>query len=83
MKFLLFGQKKLIIGYDKNATIKHPDYSFATGYYNYKKLSLTLPNVETKIIACCGHLPHEEYPKKVAGLFTGFLSTNYCQETKK
>jgi hypothetical protein len=38
MNFLVTGQGKLIIGYDKNAVIKHPDYSFATGRYDYQKL---------------------------------------------
>jgi hypothetical protein len=38
MIFLVTGQGKLIIGYDRNAVIKHPDYFFATGRYNYQKL---------------------------------------------
>lgn len=38
MNFLVTGQGKLIIGYDKNAVIKHPDYFFATGRYDYQKL---------------------------------------------
>ena len=38
MNFLITGQGKLIIGYDKNMTIRHPDYYFATGRYDYQKL---------------------------------------------
>ncbi|MFC1845251.1 hypothetical protein ACFLZ5_10770 [Thermodesulfobacteriota bacterium] len=38
MNFLVTGQGKLIIGYDRNAVIKHPDYFFATGRYDYQKL---------------------------------------------
>ena len=38
MNFLVTGQGKLIIGYDKNTIIKHPDYYFATGRYDYQEL---------------------------------------------
>jgi len=38
MKFLALGQGKLIVGYNRNAKIKHPDYSFATGKYDYREL---------------------------------------------
>ena len=38
MDFLVVGQGKLIIGYDKNARIKHPEYDFVTGLYDYQKL---------------------------------------------
>ena len=38
MKFLIIGQGKFIVGYDRNAKIKHPDYGFATGYYDYREL---------------------------------------------
>lgn len=38
MDFLISGQGKLIIGYDKSMTITHPDYSFATGKYYYREL---------------------------------------------
>jgi hypothetical protein len=38
MKFLVIGQGKLIVGYNSNAKIKHPDYDFATGKYDYKEL---------------------------------------------
>jgi len=38
MKFLVIGQGKFIVGYDRNAKIKHPDYGFATGYYDYREL---------------------------------------------
>ena len=38
MKFLVIGQGKLIVGYNRNAKIKHPDYNFATGKYDYRKL---------------------------------------------
>ena len=38
MKFLVIGQGKLIVGYSRNAKIKHPDYDFATGNYDYQEL---------------------------------------------
>lgn len=38
MNFLVTGQGKLIIGYDSNTTIRHPEYSFATGRYGYREL---------------------------------------------
>ena len=38
MNFLVTGQGKLIIGYDKNTVIEHPDYFFATGRYDYQEL---------------------------------------------
>jgi hypothetical protein len=38
MKFLAIGQGKLIVGYSRNAKIKHPDYNFATGKYDYREL---------------------------------------------
>jgi hypothetical protein len=38
MKFLVIGQGKFIVGYDRNAKIKHPDYNFATGKYDYREL---------------------------------------------
>ncbi len=38
MKFLVVGQKKFIVGYNRRAVIKHPDYSFATGKYEYQEL---------------------------------------------
>jgi hypothetical protein len=38
MKFLVIGQRKLIVGYSRNAKIKHPDYDFATGKYDYREL---------------------------------------------
>lgn len=38
MNFLVTGQGKLIVGYDKNTIIQHPDYFFATGRYDYQKL---------------------------------------------
>lgn len=38
MKFLVIGQGKLIVGYNSNAKIKHPDYDFATGRYDYREL---------------------------------------------
>ena len=45
MNFLVTGQGKLIIGYDKNTVIKHPDYFFATGRYDY--LELFIMDAET------------------------------------
>ena len=38
MQFLVIGQGKLIVGYNRNAKIKHPDYDFATGKYDYSEL---------------------------------------------
>ena len=38
MEFLVIGQGKLIVGYNRNAKIKHPDYDFATGKYDYQEL---------------------------------------------
>jgi hypothetical protein len=37
MNFLVTGQGKLIIGYDRNTVIEHPDYHFATGRYDYQE----------------------------------------------
>ena len=38
MKFLVIGQGKLIVGYNRNAKIRHSDYDFVTGKYDYKEL---------------------------------------------
>ncbi len=38
MRFFVIGQGKLIVSYNRNATIKHPDYDFATGKYDYTEL---------------------------------------------
>ena len=38
MNFFVLGQGKFIVGYNRNAKIKHPDYDFATGYYDYHEL---------------------------------------------
>lgn len=40
MKFLVIGQGKFIVGYNRNAKIKHSDYGFATGKYDYRELFL-------------------------------------------
>ncbi len=40
MDFLIAGQAKFIVGYNKNDTIIHQDYQFATGRYDYLKLFL-------------------------------------------
>jgi hypothetical protein len=40
MDFLVAGQGKFIVGYDKNTTIIHPDYHFATGRYDYYRFFL-------------------------------------------
>lgn len=40
MSFLITGQGKLIVGYDRNTIIWHPEYSFATGKYKYQELFL-------------------------------------------
>jgi hypothetical protein len=38
MTFIVMGQGKFIVGYNRNTTIKHPDYAFATGKYKYNEL---------------------------------------------
>jgi hypothetical protein len=38
MQFLVVGQGKFIVGYNRNAKIKHPDYAFVTGHYDYNEL---------------------------------------------
>ncbi|MFO7785820.1 MAG: hypothetical protein ACQET7_12495 [Thermodesulfobacteriota bacterium] len=38
MEFLITGQGKLIVGYNRNMIIEHPDYSIATGRYAYCEL---------------------------------------------
>ena len=38
MQFLVVGQGKFIVGYNRNAKIKHPDYDFVTGHYDYNEL---------------------------------------------
>ena len=38
MNFFVVGQGKFIVGYNRNAKIKHPDYDFVTGYYDYHEL---------------------------------------------
>lgn len=38
MTFIIMGQGKFIVGYTRNAKIKHPDYVFATGNYKYNEL---------------------------------------------
>jgi hypothetical protein len=38
MIFFVIGQGKIIVGYNRNAKIKHPDYNLATGNYDYKEL---------------------------------------------
>jgi hypothetical protein len=38
MQFLVIGQGKFIVGYNRNAKIKHPDYDFVTGHYDYNEL---------------------------------------------
>ena len=35
---MVIGQGKLIVGYNSNSKIKHPDYNFATGRYDYREL---------------------------------------------
>lgn len=42
---------------------------------NLEKLARTLPNVETRVIPGCGHIPQEEYPEKIAGLIVRFFLT--------
>ena len=48
MKFLVIGQGKFIVGYDRNAKIKHPDYGFATGNYDYKELFMMNAKKDSK-----------------------------------
>jgi hypothetical protein len=40
MTFLVVGQGRFIVGYNRNEKIKHPDYAFATGNYDYNELFL-------------------------------------------
>jgi len=40
---------------------------------NLEKLSHIIPDVETKVIMDCGHIPHEEHPGRVAEMITRFL----------
>ncbi len=48
MKFLVIGQGKFIAGYDRNAKIKHPDYNFATGMYDYRELFIMAAKKDSK-----------------------------------
>jgi len=48
MKFLVIGQGKFIVGYDRNAKIKHSDYGFATGKYDYRELFIMDANTDSK-----------------------------------
>lgn len=48
MKYLVIGQGKLIVGYNSNAKIKHPDYDFATGKYDYKELFIMDASKDSK-----------------------------------
>ena len=48
MKFLVIGQGKFIVGYDRNAKIKHSDYGFATGNYDYKELFIMDAKTDSK-----------------------------------
>ena len=48
MKFLVIGQGKFIVGYDRNAKIKHSDYGFATGKYDYRELFLMDAKTDSK-----------------------------------
>ena len=48
MKFLVIGQGKFIVGYERNAKIKHSDYGFATGKYDYRELFLMDAETDSK-----------------------------------
>jgi len=48
MKFLVIGQGKFIVGYDRNAEIKHSDYGFATGKYDYRELFIMDAKTDSK-----------------------------------
>ena len=48
MKFLVTGQGKFIVGYDRNAKIKHLDYGFATGKYDYRELFIMDAKTDSK-----------------------------------
>ncbi|MBW1985160.1 MAG: alpha/beta hydrolase, partial [Deltaproteobacteria bacterium] len=60
---------------DKIKKIKHPklliygEHDSVILRRNLEILSLTLPNSITRKIGYCGHVPHEEYPLLVSGLF--------------
>lgn len=46
MVFFIVGQGKFIVGYDRNTKIKHPDYDFVTGYYDYNELFIMNANTD-------------------------------------
>lgn len=48
MKFFVVGQGKIVIGYNRNAKIKHPDYGFATGNYDYKELFIMDAKIDSR-----------------------------------
>ena len=48
MRFFVIGQGKLIVSYDRNVKIKHPDYNFATGKYDYKELFIMDAHKDSK-----------------------------------
>jgi hypothetical protein len=48
MDFLVVGQGKLIVRYDKNMQIKHPDYAFVTGQYEYQELFIMDAGIDKK-----------------------------------
>jgi len=48
MNFFVVGQGKFIVGYNRNAKIKHPDYDFVTGYYDYHELFIMHAKKDSK-----------------------------------
>jgi len=52
MKFLVIGQGKFIVGYDRNAKIKNSDYNYATGMYDYRELFIMDAKKDSKGNPC-------------------------------
>ncbi len=58
-------KSKVLLIYGENESVILKD--------NLEKLSHIIPDIETKVIADCGHIPHEEHPGRVSGMITRFL----------
>jgi hypothetical protein len=48
MKFLVTGQGKFIVGYERKTIIRHPEYTIATGKYEYRELFVMEPKTGDK-----------------------------------
>ena len=71
MIFFAVGQGKFIVGYDRNAKIKHPDYGFVTGHYDYNELFMmnatTDPGGNPGLFDIKGISHPDEKPKSMKG----------------